>query len=528
MKKEEKVVIVGSGMAGLTAGAYLAKDGYTVQILERLDQTGGLVSTFERDGFFFDTGPRAFVNSGMVKPILRDLEIQWEELDNTIGILIEEESLRVRSLDSIFEYQKMLDKLYPKHKDEIQKIIKVITKLSKHTKVLYEFDNPYFVDYSSNKKVLFTEFIPWLFKLLFALKTFDKYGTAADEFLSKITDNKSISDVLLQMFFAKTPTYFALGYFQVYLDYFYLKGGTGTLPALVEKKYKEYGGEIILNTEIRTVIPNEKKVVDSRGREYLYDHLIWSADLKTLYKNINTIGMDIQTKEKVSIRRTEIVSSKAAESVFIMFVAVDESPNYFREITGEHSFYSPSSKGLGEVIHAKKNALLTSKDVTEEMVIDWVEEFVKYNTFEVSIPVLRDASLAPKGKTGLMISCLMDYELTKKLSEVGYGELFKKTMEDKIIEVFSMKLFRKFDKKVLFKFSTTPVGIHKISGNSEGSIVGWSFEEEAPVYNKLKLLAKTVYTPMKDIYKAGQWAYAPAGVPIAMLTGWQAVQKIKS
>jgi hypothetical protein len=28
------------------------------------------------------------------------------------------------------------------------------------------------------------------------------------------------------------------------------------------------------------------------------------------------------------------------------------------------------------------------------------------------------------------------------------------------------------------------------------------------------------------VYQAGQWVYSPAGVPIAMLTGWYASQNI--
>jgi hypothetical protein len=42
----------------------------------------------------------------------------------------------------------------------------------------------------------------------------------------------------------------------------------------------------------------------------------------------------------------------------------------------------------------------------------------------------------------------------------------------------------------------------------------------------LKDIPKSVFTPVPNIYQAGQWAYSPAGVPIAMLTGWYAAQHI--
>ena len=78
-------------MAGLTAAAYLARENYNVLLLDKNDRCGGLVNTFEYNGFSFDSGPRAFVNSGMVKPMLKDLGIDWNYLENKISIGIEDE-----------------------------------------------------------------------------------------------------------------------------------------------------------------------------------------------------------------------------------------------------------------------------------------------------------------------------------------------------------------------------------------------------------------------------------------------------
>jgi hypothetical protein len=47
-----------------------------------------------------------------------------------------------------------------------------------------------------------------------------------------------------------------------------------------------------------------------------------------------------------------------------------------------------------------------------------------------------------------------------------------------------------------------------------------------PVVHKLREVAKSINTPVKDIYKAGQWSYSPAGVPISILTGKLAANKI--
>ena len=173
-----KIVIVGAGMAGLTAAAYLTRKHYNVLLLDKNNRVGGLVNTFNQDGFFFDTGPRAFVNSGIVKPILADLGISCDYLEN-IG--------------------------------EIEKIISITYELSEYTKILYQFDNPNFVDLTSDKKFIFRELIPWTFKFLVALRKMNQFSMPMEEYLERITDNQSLTSTLTQMFFRKTPTYFAHG-----------------------------------------------------------------------------------------------------------------------------------------------------------------------------------------------------------------------------------------------------------------------------------------------------------------------------
>lgn len=57
MKKNQHIVVIGSGFAGLSAASVLAKEGYRVTILEKNDQAGGRVRIWEQDGFKFDMGP---------------------------------------------------------------------------------------------------------------------------------------------------------------------------------------------------------------------------------------------------------------------------------------------------------------------------------------------------------------------------------------------------------------------------------------------------------------------------------------
>lgn len=50
-------MIIGSGFSSLAVGCYLAKEGYSVIVLEKNEQLGGRASLLEIDGFKFDMGP---------------------------------------------------------------------------------------------------------------------------------------------------------------------------------------------------------------------------------------------------------------------------------------------------------------------------------------------------------------------------------------------------------------------------------------------------------------------------------------
>lgn len=526
--KQEQIVIVGAGAAGLTAAAYCAEENLDVLLLEKNDRTGGLLNSFHHNGFTFDTGPRAFVNSGILKPILNDLDISWEFYENIIAIGIEDQLFRVQSMDDLGDYQRALIQLYPENRDDIEVIIRKIKQLSEYTRVLYEFDNPNFGSFQGDIPFIIKQLTPWFFKFLYSLYQFNRYSMPMEEYLHTLTDNQSLIDIILQHFFRKTPTYFALGYFHVYMDYFYPKGGTGVLGRILEEKVLKEGGEIKLNTDITEVIPTDSVVVDSDGNRYPYDRLIWAADLKTLYRRLNPAGLDAGTTARLESTREQMLASSGAESVFITYLEVDRPPSFFEERGGEHMFYTPSRQGLGDTNRGELQGLVREFDrASREEVEAWLDRFLRLNTFEVSLPALRDPSLAPEGKTGIMISFLFDYELTEKIQQAGWYEDFKDLLEQRIVRIFSETIYPGLSEDLLHQFSASPLTIHSTTGSSEGAITGWSFESEPPVVSKLKDIPRSVLTPVPEIYQAGQWAYSPAGVPVAMLTGWYAAEEIR-
>jgi all-trans-retinol 13,14-reductase len=63
-----KIAIIGSGMAGLTAAAYLACDGHQVTIYEQFAEIGGVTTTLRREGFGWDIGPLLLGDLGPGEP----------------------------------------------------------------------------------------------------------------------------------------------------------------------------------------------------------------------------------------------------------------------------------------------------------------------------------------------------------------------------------------------------------------------------------------------------------------------------
>ena len=53
---KQRVIIIGSGMGGLSCGVILAKNGYEVTVLEQGVQIGGCLQCFSRRGARFETG----------------------------------------------------------------------------------------------------------------------------------------------------------------------------------------------------------------------------------------------------------------------------------------------------------------------------------------------------------------------------------------------------------------------------------------------------------------------------------------
>jgi phytoene dehydrogenase-like protein len=348
-----------------------------------------------------------------------------------------------------------------------------------------------------------------------------------EDYLATIVKNPSLKDIISQHFFKNTPAFFALSYFSLYLDYFYPKGGVRKLSDALKNKIGEYGGEIKTETKIIEVKAGRCVVIDQEKVAYGYDNLIWAADLKTLYRMADTEGLPPEKRTEIGNIKNKMLSHRGGDSVFTLFVEVDEPLESFRKISHGHFFYTPSKQGLGET-HRKelKDLLIHFERNKKEEILSWLDKFTQLNTYEISIPGLKDPECVPEGKTGLIISLLAEYDLFRKVKEAGWYDEFKTEFENRVLNVMSNSIYPMLKEKIIAHFSSTPISIENRVASSEGAITGWSFEKPVPVVNKIQFSDRSVLTPIPSIFQAGQWAYSPAGVPMSILTGKLAADKV--
>ncbi len=325
-----------------------------------------------------------------------------------------------------------------------------------------------------------------------------------EQFLGQLLENQSLRDIISQHFFKKTPSFFAMGYFSLHPDYYYPKGGVGSIPKALAQRLAELGSEVRTKAEVIKVDASLRTITDRKGNEYTYDKLVWCADLKSLYTNISFEGFAVKQTEAILREQKRILSSRGAESVFTLFPTVELSPEYFSDISEVPFFYTPSRNGLGE-LHRSELAALLAGPLDQDGVYPWLKSFCRLNTYEISIPVPNDGSAAPEWETGLIISFLFDYDLTRRIEEDGWYDQFERRISGLMIATLAESVYPGLEEHVLFSFTASPLSIQRKFSCSEDTIVGWSFEQEVSIEAGMLNMKKAIRSPIPDICRAGQW-----------------------
>ena len=131
------VIIIGSGISGLTCGAFLSMEGKKVLVLEKHFKIGGYTHTFKRKGFEWDVGihyigavhnKKSFPRKVFDK--ISDNNLKWHKMSDNYDRIIFPD----KSYDLIAPKKKFIDTMksyFPNHTSEIDEYIKLVTEVSK-------------------------------------------------------------------------------------------------------------------------------------------------------------------------------------------------------------------------------------------------------------------------------------------------------------------------------------------------------------------------------------------------------------
>jgi len=470
------VVVIGAGIGGLTCGAYLAKKGKKVKVVEQHSVPGGYCTAFSRKGFKFDAAVVRVTGceeGGALYRVLRTLETEMDffKIDPLYHVPLPGESLvMTRDVDQFIQG---LRQRFPKEKEGI-------TALFQTMKTIYED----------------TRKLPALSPLLAKYKDkgfqdlMDDY--VRDPVLKTLIDIKNSLWLSSKRASAIDQASRVIG--DPIQGFFYPKGGTQKLSNVFAEALKRYGGELELRTLVSSIILGDGKAIG------------------------------VETKDGRRIGAQQVVSNIAARATFFNLIGEEKlSPDYVATLNRNEISLSAFCVYLG-IDYDPREAGITAYQsvICETLDINDVNkewEFLLNGEFTIPhlllmVPTLVDPSLAPPGKHIVILMAI-----------APYNWIGRSWREDK--ERMSKELIRKAEKlipnlsqHIVVQDAATPLTLERYTLNSLGAVMGWSCSP-AMFYNRLDSK-----TPIENLYLAGHWTRPGAGVPGVALSGLRTARLI--
>ena len=134
---KQRVIIIGSGMGGLSCGVVLAKNGYQVTVLEQAAQPGGCLQCFSRRGARFETGMH-FVGSARkgqtLDRLLQYLEIKQDillsPLDTDGYDVVSLEGQRFRFANGREAFIKQMATYFPHQRHQLEQYFDIVQRVA--------------------------------------------------------------------------------------------------------------------------------------------------------------------------------------------------------------------------------------------------------------------------------------------------------------------------------------------------------------------------------------------------------------
>ncbi|MBO4826916.1 MAG: NAD(P)/FAD-dependent oxidoreductase [Prevotella sp.] len=133
----KKVIIIGSGLGGLTCGAILSKNGYDVTVLEQSAQAGGCLQCFWRKGAKFETGMHFIGSAAKGQTIYRLMnyleikdEVELMQLDPNGYDVVALQGQQFRFANGREAFLQQMGDAFPHQRDNLAKYFDVVEQVA--------------------------------------------------------------------------------------------------------------------------------------------------------------------------------------------------------------------------------------------------------------------------------------------------------------------------------------------------------------------------------------------------------------
>ena len=286
--KTDRVVIVGAGLAGLSAALRLAGAGREVVVLEREAVPGGRNGLLERQGFSFDTGPTVLTMPDLIADAL---DCVGERLEDWLDLVPVDPLYRAfypdgSTLDVKADPGAMAAEVERVcGPAEAQGYLAYVDFVSK----LYRYEMKDFIDRNIDSP------LDLLTPNLARLAAIGGFGRLAPKVASYLKDPRTQRVLSFQSMYAGLSPYDALAIYAViaYMDsvagVFFPKGGMHAVPRALAGAAAKHGVELRYSTTVSRVLVEHGRAVGvetSEGERIPADVVVLNPDLPVAYREL--------------------------------------------------------------------------------------------------------------------------------------------------------------------------------------------------------------------------------------------------
>jgi phytoene desaturase len=480
----DHVVIVGAGLAGLSAALRLAGAGRKVTVLERESVPGGRNGLLKKDGYSFDTGPSVLTMPSLINDAFNcvgeDMK-DWLEL-TPLTPLYRAFYADGSQLDVHADTNEMEAEI-AKHISSTEaagyrRYVEFVTKLYK-----YEMND--FIDRNIDSPLnLLT---PNLARLI-ALGGFRRLSPKVNQFMKDPRLQKVYS---FQAMYAGVSPQQALAIYAViaYMDsvngVFFPKGGMHAVPRALAAAAEKHGVVFKYNTTVTNVEVSNgraKAVITESGERYECDAVILNPDLPVAYREL--LG-----KTPVTIKRLKYSPS-------CVTLLVGSSKKY--DFAAHHNIhFGHSWDGVFDEL-IKKKQLMSDPSIL------------------VTVPTHDDPDLAPTGKHSYYIlfpTPNLDSDIDWKKQAGPYRDQMIKTIEE--------RGYTGFGDSIETEVMTTP-----LDWKNQGMEMGAPFASAHTFFQTGPFRPRNMAQGIENVVFAGSGTQPGVGVPMVLISGRLAAERI--